>query len=322
VETLLGVWLPVFLGAFLAAHAFASDMRAPTRRASITEPINGMQLVFVRGGCFVMGDTAGDGEADERPLHEVCVDAFYMGKYEITVGQFRDFVHEVGYVTDAETGAGGRQGCESFDKTDAEQWAWRSWATWRTPNQYQENQDAHPVSCVSWRDATAFARWLSEKSGHAYRLPTEAEWEYAARGGTRTRNYWGAHTQHNCRYANVSDQTPIPPGSGRWTKRHACADGYPFVAPVGRFQPNAFGLYDMMGNVWEWCADGYDKDYYQKGPRTNPVAAPPAEAPHPEHVLRGGSWDYGPGDVRVAYRYGYATVNRCVNSGFRLARDP
>lgn len=321
VKILLPVCL-VALAVISALPALASDSSAFMHALSATDATTDREFVLIKSGCFMMGDTVGDGEEDEKPLHEVCVDPFYLARHEVTVGQFRQFVHETGYRTDAERSAGGKSGCESFDRDDKEHfWAWRSWANWMRPNKYQETLDSHPVVCVSWRDADAYAQWLSRKTGRSYRLPTEAEWEYAARGGTGTRAHWGNDKDAACLYANVADQTPIPPLNRKWLRRHDCTDGHAFVAPVGMLQPNAYGLFDMMGNVWEWCADGYDKEYYKKSPRNNPLAAATGEE-YPLHVLRGASWDYGRDDIRVAYRYGYASVNRCVNSGFRLARTP
>ncbi|MBI5749278.1 MAG: formylglycine-generating enzyme family protein, partial [Nitrospinae bacterium] len=250
------------------------------------DTVTGMELIFVKGGCYQMGDTFGDGESDEKPMHEVCVDDFYMGKYEVTVGEFRGFVNATGYRTDAEKNTGGVNGCFAYDQDDKEkQWNWREWASWKRPNKYQENEDNHPVACISWNDAKAFIEWMGRKSGKNYRLPTEAEWEYAARGGTTGRNYWGNSKEEACRYANVADRTKLPGGSS-WNDKHECDDGYAFASPVGRFQANAFGLYDMMGNVWEWCSDWYADDYYRKSPKNNPEGVNSGQS----RVIRGGSW--------------------------------
>ncbi|HOI72552.1 MAG TPA: SUMF1/EgtB/PvdO family nonheme iron enzyme [Syntrophales bacterium] len=287
---------------------------APPREDRFTDAATGMEFVLVRGGCFRMGDTMGDGDADEKPVHEVCVDDFYMGKHEVTVGQFRRFVEDTGYRTDAEKNAGGLTGCWAQDFDDREkEWNWRGWADWRNPNKYQANRDDHPVACVSWNDAQAFAGWLSRKEGRSYRLPTEAEWEYAARGGTSSRNYWGAGKDDACTYANVADRTPL--GQGRnWTIKHECSDGHAFASPVGQFRPNAFGLYDMMGNVWEWCADWYGDKYYGESGRSNPGG--PASGQY--RVARGGSWGTKPAFLRASDRDRNGPVKRNNYYGFRL----
>lgn len=283
---------------------------------SFTEKMTGMEFIRIKGGCYRMGDVFGDGEVDEKPVHEVCVDDFYLGKYEVTVGQFKKFVTETGYRTDGEKNAGGVIGCFAYDQDDKEKlWNWRSWANWKTPNKYQENEDSHPVSCVSWNDAKAFADWLTRENGKPYRMPTEAEWEYAARGGTQTRNYWGDGKDDACTYANVGDRTPLP-GRSTWNNKHECTDGYAFVAPVGRFQPNAFGLYDIIGNVCEWTQDWYGKNYYSTSPRNNPEGPSSGS----DRVYRGGSWDYVAKYCRSAYRLAYDPGDRHNRLGFRLLR--
>ncbi|MDZ4184262.1 MAG: SUMF1/EgtB/PvdO family nonheme iron enzyme, partial [Desulfuromonadales bacterium] len=301
------------------ARVISIVMEKPAPKAGdlYREPATGMELVFVPGGCYRMGDISGNGEADEKPVHEVCVDNFYLGKHEVTVGQFRQFVRETGHQTEAEKNAGGFTGCGALDLEDKEKpWNWRVWANWRTPNKYQENRDDHPVSCVSWNDARAFAAWLARKDGNTYRLPTEAEWEYAARAGTATRNYWGDGQDDACAYANVVDRTPLLPGGSAWPEKHECTDGYAFVAPVGRFRPNAFGLYDLIGNVWEWTEDWYGKDYYNLSPRNNPRG--PAEGS--ARVIRGGSAYLNAGFCRSANRDSRGPGSRYNDLGFRLLR--
>jgi formylglycine-generating enzyme required for sulfatase activity len=285
-----------------------------------TDPTTGMEFVFVKGGCFQMGDTYGDRrveeDKDEMPVHEGCVGDFYMGKYEVTVAQFRKFVNDTGYRTDAEKNAGGYNGCWAYDVDNKEkQWEYRDWANWKNPNKYQENQDRHPVSCVSWNDAKEFTKWLGSKTGKSYRLPTEAEWEYAALAGTQTRNYWGNSKDDAYKYANVADNTKYLV-SWSWTNKHDCTDGYAFAAPVGEFRPNAFGLYDMMGNVWEWCEDWFDKDYYQNSPKYNPQGPEKGE----KKVVRGGSWYGRPQYVRASYRNNAEPVIRLVGLSCRVPR--
>ena len=243
---------------------------------------------------------------DEGPRHEVDITRpFYMGKYEVKIGEFRRFVKETGYKTEAETkrGAGVLQGIK---------WVGQAGIYWDNPGFSQT--DLHPVTCVSWNDAMKFAGWLSKKTGHKYRLPTEAEWEYACRAGTQTARYWGKGENEACRYANIADRAikQISPDF----KIHECEDGYANTAPVGCFRPNAFGLYDMLGNLWEWCADWYDKDYYKKSSTKDP-AGPEGGS---NRVFRGGSWSSPPDFARCAKRIGQPPSGRSTNISLRLVR--
>ncbi len=168
---------------------------------------------------------------------------------------------------------------------------------------------------VSWNDAVAFCEWLSRKEGKTYRLPTEAEWEYACRAGTTTRYYSGDDPETLAKVGNVADTVygeKIP--DRRYTIK--ASDGYVFTAPVGQFKPNAFGLYEMHGNAWQWCADRYDAEYYAKSPlndRTGPDSSS-------YRVLRGGSWDTGANGARSASRYGDSADFRGDATGFRVSR--
>ena len=160
----------------------------------------------------------------------------------------------------------------------------------------------------------AYTQWLSEQTGQSYRLPTEAEWEYAARAGTTTARYWGDNPDQACQYANVADQTVGPEG-GSWSVKHECNDGYWYPAPVGRFQANDFRLNDMLGNVWEWTCSAYDKDYSgaEKICTDNSTGGP--------LVVRGGDWLLQPAWVRSAKRTWNYPTYRSLYQGFRLARS-
>jgi len=164
---------------------------------------------------------------------------------------------------------------------------------------------------VSWFDAIAYTEWLSHKTGHTYRLPTSAEWEKAARAGTTTERYWGDDANQACAYANVHDETSkqaIP--LMKWA-HHKCKDGYVFTAPVGQFKPNAWGIYDVLGNVWEWTCSAVNKE--QTSCESKSSNAP--------RVLRGGAWSYTtPNEVRFAYRSNHWLTNRTNLAGFRIAR--
>jgi formylglycine-generating enzyme required for sulfatase activity len=166
---------------------------------------------------------------------------------------------------------------------------------------------------VSWEDARDYAAWLSRKTDQSFRLPTEAEWEYAARAGTDTARFWGELPDAACRYANVHDRTSKKGNGFSWT-HHNCDDGYAVTAPIGSFRANAFGLHDMLGNVWEWCADWYGKDYYGYSPKDNPTG-PSSES---LRVIRGGGWSDNSERVRSAFRSWFTPNNRGGYLGFRL----
>jgi formylglycine-generating enzyme required for sulfatase activity len=261
----------------------------------------GPQMVWIPAGRFRMGDIQGGGSSDEKPVHEVSVDRFAMGKHEVTVGEFRQFVNATGYKTEAEKG----DGCYSYKK----RWRKLKEANWH--NSYLSQNDNHPVVCVTWNDANAYAKWLSEETGQKYRLPTEAEWEYAARAGTLTARYWGNNPDDACGYANVHDITSKKENGFSWTP-HNCTDGYAKTAPVGHFKPNNFGLFDMLGNVWEWTCSEYSSSYNG----TENFCKEHAKL----RVIRGGSWNYAPMSVRVTSRYRILDDFRDVLVGFRLVR--
>ncbi len=177
--------------------------------------------------------------------------------------------------------------------------------------------DEHPVVVVSWNDVQAFIAWLSRKEGKAYRLPTEAEWEYACRSGTTTHYASGDEREGLASVGNTADATAKEKFPAmNWTL--ASPDGYAYTAPAGRFRPNAFGLFDMHGNVWEQCSDGYSADYYKQSPVNDPSGAVGASY----RVMRGGSWDCWSGHCRSAIRVRCGPDSRGISLGFRLARDP
>ena len=261
-----------------------------------------MEVVAVDGGCFQMGDSFDDGLADEKPNHEVCLDTFFMGKSAVTVGQFRRFVDETGYRTEAEKGGG----CYGYK---GDKWAKQSDFTWRLPGFNQD--DRHPVVCVSWNDANSFAQWLGNlKKGTRYRLPREAEWEYAARSGGRRERYAGVDdTKLLPKFGNICDSNC----DFNW-KIQELNDGYFYTAPVGSFQPNGLGLYDMTGNVWQWTVDWYAEDYYTSSPMNNPLGPSRGSA----RVFRGGGWGSEPAHVRTTGRDRNDPTYRSNDLGFRL----
>ncbi len=236
---------------------------------------NGM--VYIPGGLFVMGSN--EGNADETPVHDVTVAPVWMDKTEVTNEQFSKFVEMTGYITAAER-----------RKSDAD---WRHPAG---PNTSIAGKELYPAVQVAWEDATAFAKWAGK------RLPTEAEWEHAARGGLHQKRYvWGSEklTEKEPR-CNVSSNTP--------TK-------------VASFAPNDFSLMDMAGNVAEWCSDWYDRDYYKKSPKLNPNGP---DQPTSERVIRGGSFRSEPGgpeDFRPGARSKATPETARLDLGFRCVKD-
>ncbi|TVS08568.1 MAG: formylglycine-generating enzyme family protein [Planctomycetaceae bacterium] len=291
----------------------------------------GMQLRLIPPGEVMMGSAESAEELakafqeygappaslfeDEHPRHRVRITRpFYLGVHEVTLGQFRQFVEETGYRTDAEKGTGGVKGAFGIDPKTGKPGIFAEYS-WR--NAGFEQTDEHPVVNVSWNDAVEFCRWLSRKEGKTYRLPTEAEWEYACRAGTTTRHYHGDDPEDLAAVDNVGDAT-FRAKFPHWDWTIEAEDGYVFTSPVGKFEANAFGLYDMHGNVWEWCADWYDAKYYAN----SPVDDPPGPASGSYRVGRGGSWGHGAASCRSADRNWEGPVNRNGNLGFRLARTP
>jgi formylglycine-generating enzyme required for sulfatase activity len=282
-----------------------SDKFAPSKvfRDRLADGSLGPEMVWIPAGSFRMGDIQGSGDSDEKPVHRVSVGRFAMGRYEVTVGEFRRFVKATGYKTDAE-----KEGsCFSWSQS----WKWVEGANWRSPGFSQA--ETHPVACVSWNDGVAYAKWLSQQTGKQYRLPTEAEWEYAARAGTETARYWGNDPDKACGYANVADQTAKQKYS-YWTI-HNCTDGYVYTAPVGNFKPNKFGLYDMLGNLWEWTCSEFESKYGGKEQRCVKNVNK-----NNRLSLRGGSWNGGVAWLRSANRYDRSPTIRDVLVGLRVAR--
>jgi formylglycine-generating enzyme required for sulfatase activity len=266
----------------------------------------GMKLIWIPPGEFLMGSPRYEEfRGDDETQHRVRITRpFYLGVYEVTVGQFRQFVQQTGYRTDLEKDP---PSIRQIPDPEVDVLEYRV-PSWRDP--CFARRDDLPEACVSWNDAVAFCRWLSGKEGNEYRLPTEAEWEYACRAGTRTRFCTGNddtsvfHAGRMCRL--------IPKGCGRYVPQ---STGLPRTAPVGSFAPNLFGLYDMHGNVWEWCADWYDAEYYDRSPTDDP----PGPASGKSRVLRGGAYDLAAPFVRSANRCHGPPHYGDLGTGFRVA---
>jgi formylglycine-generating enzyme required for sulfatase activity len=268
----------------------------------------GMKLAPIPPGKFHMGspDSEPGRQADEGPQHEVVLTRpFFLGVHVVTVGQFKAFVKEAGYQTEAEKGGGAnRLFPDSSWQTDAQ-------TNWQNPG--FEQTDEHPVVCVSWNDAVAFCGWLGKKEGRSYSLPTEAEWEYACRAGTTTPYFNGDDVEKLAEVGNVPDATATRKFQN-WPWTIAAEDGYVFTAPVGKFQANGFGLYDMHGNVWEWCQDWYGAEYYRSANRKDPQGPLNGDS----RLHRGGSWLYDARRCRAAHRQACTPASRGSDIGFRV----
>jgi len=272
-----------------------------------------LDMVAIPGGSYRMGDVTGDGDPDEQPVHPVSLRPFSLGRYEVTVEQFALFVAATGYQTDAERNANGKSGCIALGAEPIKS-TYRAGLNWRTPGFAQTGQE--PVVCLSWSDTQSFIDWLNEATGHRFRLPTEAEWEYAARAGTTARYVWGDDVDDACTNANGADNTPGPDGE-RWGQKLNCTDGFFHTAPVGSFAPNAIGLHDMAGNVWEWTQDCYEPSYAE-APADGSAHVSPDCA---KRSIRGSAWPYPAGFLRVANRGGSNSELRANDRGFRLAEQ-
>ncbi len=260
-------------------------------------------MVLVKGGCFQMGDIFRDVPSSEKPVHEVCVDDYYIGKYEITVGEFRKFVKETGYRTEAES----QDGCHRAVGDGTEKKIRENY--WDNTGFPQTDRD--PVVCVSWNDVSHYIQWLNDKEGSSYRLLTEAEWEYAARSGGKEYQYsWGRGEPAG----NIADESAAEELSALSIWK-GYRDGHSFTAPVGSFRPNDLGIHDMSGNVYEWVTDWQEDDYYARSPKYNPKG--PAHGT--KKILRGGAWDLQPDTARTTSRYWNEAGARAVCMGFRLA---
>jgi formylglycine-generating enzyme required for sulfatase activity len=324
------------LGTFITVAAQASR-KDDGGQKQITNSI-GMKLTLIPSGDLMMGSKESGKEiaaffrksyrmdflpADlledlfkgEHPQHRVRITKpFYLGTHHVTRGQFRQFVNDSGYKTDAEKGD--KPGAFAWGPVDGGTLTFKEGRSWR--NAGFEQTDEHPVVNVSWNDAVAFCRWLSKKEGKTYRLPTEAEWEYACRAGTKTRYYSGDDPETLAKAANVADAAykakfPNCLDSECTVK---ASDGYVFTAPVGQFKPNSFGLYDMLGNAWQYCADWSGVDYFAESPTDDPKG--PDTGDH--RVARGGCWYSCPMFARSATRAGSPPDYPDNGTGFRVAR--
>jgi formylglycine-generating enzyme len=315
----------ILLTTFWVAKEALRIKRQRDATVAANNPLSG-EMVWIPGGTFTMG--ANDGHSDEQPLHNIKLEGFYIDKTEVTNEQFARFVEATGYVTVAErplTPGGNPSNppvvagalifeppAEISSLADEPKW-WKltPGANWQHPEGPQSNivgREKHPVVQVCWEDTVAYAKWSGK------RLPTEAEWEYAARGGLEHHPYvWGREKLPPIGWmANI--------WQGAFPHKNLKADGFAGTAPVASFPSNGFGLFDMSGNVWEWCADGYAPDYYHKSPRLNPKGPDSST----ERVKRGGSFlssDIYSGGYRPSGRAKNTPSRAFSDTGFRCARS-
>lgn len=314
-------------------HRFTLE-QVEAMRQSCRDPNGdvGPAMVVIKPGHFQMGSDDSDGEhdSDETPKHAVTIPRpFAVSRCEITVGQFRKFVAETKYQTTAqrpakqnsESGnepanqppATANQGCRTWSK-DTKNWDYHPEMSWDNPGFSQSEQ--HPVVCVSHDDVTAYVKWLSQRTGAQYRLLSEAEWEYVARAETKTPRFFGDRAQ--CDFANGGDQSTktIYPD---WTLAD-CNDGFTNTAPVAQFQPNAFGLFDVLGNVVEWTADCWHENYSNNRSDGSQIWQEANQGDCKRRVVRGGSWFNKPDVLVSAFRGRFDSVEADYRLGFRIAR--
>ena len=298
---------------FLAVFLLFSGALPAKAAAAFYEPAN---YVLIRGGEFTMGSPVGEpgraeitaflqknGIAYSETQHQVRLSNFSMSRYAVTVAEFRRFVEATGYRTDAETGGGSFiwNGSEFVTKEGVN---WRHGVSGNVRPQSEKN---HPVLHVSWNDAVAYCKWLSAKTGKHFRLPTEAEREYACRAGSRTPFNTGENlTTNQANYNGNYTYNNNPKGVYRQN-----------TVAVNSFVPNSWGLYNMHGNVLEWCSDWYGGTYYDDCKAKGTVTNPQGPATGSYRVLRGGSWYFSAGGCRSAYRFGGAPGCRGDAVGFR-----
>jgi formylglycine-generating enzyme required for sulfatase activity len=340
--------------AMSGSMAAASEVGCSKEQQTSSPGVHGIQdgMIYISGGEYNMGFEAG--HDDESPVHQVRLAPFYIDRYEVTNREFTEFVNATGYITKAEQDGlcwGFLEGNDKFQQIQG--------ANWQHPEGPQSSVETrlnHPVVCVNWHDAAAYAKWAGK------RLPTEAEWEYAARAGTEDQyvaindmnsmamaDGYDPKTVHYAIAGNrnpfANDQTPSSKSHGKaavghvhhrttvgeslieaniwqggWPEVNQRADGYFYTAPVGSYDSNEWGINDMIGNVWEWTSDWYDEKYYLSSPSANP----PGPADGEKRVARGGSWFCNPtycGAYSTHYRGASPPERGFNNVGFRCAAD-
>ena len=299
-----------------------------TRTPEVTRNSIGMSLVKISPGEFLMGGQEDPAELckafpeivrkpdyfdNEYPQHRVHIShGFWVGQYEVRIGEFRKFVETSGYRTEAERDGEGGWG---YEPASGKCVGRRPHYNWREVGFPQT--DDHPVVNVTWNDAVAFCNWLGKQEGKRYRLPSEAEWEYVCRAGTNFRFYHGNDRGALAKYAHLVNPIGTEKYANIQDQVHALAAGDSLTAKVGSKVPNAWGLYDTLGNVWEWTNDWQSDDYYS----SSPAVDPPGPGDGTARGRRGGGWNSFGMYVRPAFRNLDPPQTRCVNFGFRVVCD-
>jgi len=248
-------------------------------------------MIKVEGGTFMMGNA--DGSEDEKPLHSVTVDNFYIGKYEVTFQDFKRFVDATGYLTDAEQpdSVNFKHGLPPRGVNNG------TWKMYSSGIPVPPTDSLKPVGNISWYDAVEYLKWLSKETGKEFRLPTEAEWEFAAKGGNKSKGY---------KYVGGNNLNEVAWFIGNSDKR---------AHNIGQKMPNELGIHDMAGNAREWCSDWYGESYYKTSPGENPKGPDFGK----NRILRGGSWGSEEGRMRISYRNEGYPYNSAIDFGFRPA---
>jgi len=279
----------IFISLLLLTYTYGEELMV----------VNKSSMIHIEKGSYIMGSHYGD--KDEKPTHKVTFDYdFEIAKYEVSIEEFKAFIDDTGYKTDAEN----NNSCNVY-VNDA--WIPKKDVTWKNPDYPQEAN--HPVVCVSWEDSKQYLKWLNKQTGKSYRLLSEAEWEYVAKAGTYSKWSFGNNKKDLKFYANIADKLTDYPWKEKWN------DGHKYTAAVGSYKANQFGVYDMYGNVWEWCEDSYSKNY-ENTPRDGRAN----NMKHSKKVFRGASWINFPTSTRSANRFFDISTSRYNVIGFRIAR--
>jgi sulfatase modifying factor 1 len=301
-------------GALALSVAMLALAAAPHARAAprvIQDAPYAPPMVVLPGGTFIMGssdaETTREGRAPaeaafEHPERQMTITPFAIGRADVTVGEFDRFVKATNRTSVFD-------GC-MVDKHGT--WGVDPKASYLDPGFAQTS--ASPVVCVTWDDARAYAAWLTRQTGHPYRLVREDEWEYAARAGTTTARWWGDSQAGLCAHANGADRSFDRAYPGDAKANLSCDDGYAGSNPPGAFPPNPSGLYDMLGDVWQWTADCFADTYGAQDAKA-------ASEPCVRRSIRGGSWHNYPNVLRAASRFWLKPEMRSSSLGFRVARD-
>ncbi len=278
-------------------------------------------MVEIRPGSFMRGSLESEALAEqtpdrdarnERPQGRVAIAyRFAVARYEVTLAEFARFAQETRLPPTTD--------CLSWDRANVRWGRFPGERSWRNPG--FEQTDSHPVVCINWPEANAFAAWMRQRTGKPYRLLTDAEWEYVVRAGTTTRRWFGDGRERVCEYANVSDATKASELGQKADPAQVfgCRDGYVFTAPVGRFKPNPWGLHDLFGNAWEWTEDCFARSY-EGAPADGSARQPASGQVCAERVMRGGAWHADPFYIRAAKHDFAPPLLRSARMGMRLAR--